>query len=538
MIGFSSTALVAQLETVAIPQVEWSLLWPILFLAVGGVVLVTITSLVPGLQHRGFPSLFTAAMAIAAGGSLFWIWDRVTESGGSVLVLAGALRVDYFTIVITGIICIGVLFAAMFLDDYLRREGLDGPEWYVLILLSASGGVLMAAAEDLIVTFLGLEILSIAVYVLAALHLRRTESQEAGFKYFVLGALSSAFFLYGIALVYGATGSTTLTGISNGIVSTNARGLTPAADSSLLLAGMALLLVGFGFKVSAAPFHLWTPDVYQGSPTPVVGFMASAVKVAGFAGLLRVFITAFGRVSGDWLQPIGAMSILSLVIGSFLAIRQENIKRMLAYSSISHAGFILIGVYAAGSSDPGVSLDGGQSVLFYLFAYTIMVAGSFGVATVMGKRGDGAHNLSDYNGLARTQPLLSTLLVVLLLAQAGIPFTSGFFAKFGVIAAAVRGGAYELAGAAMIAAVVAAYLYLKVIVAMFLNEPASDVNLAQGENDNNEVGSDASTRVVGIVDLAPAAVVAIGIAAGLTLLFGIQPGLGADILRDAASSLQ
>lgn len=509
-------------QTVATPEVPWSLLWPFLLTAVGAVILVTLTSLVPQIRERSFPAFYTAAMAVGSGVSLYWIWNRVTDAGGRIVVLDGAMSIDYFTLFIAAIISVSVFFSALFLDDYLRREGLDGPEWYVLVLLSASGGLMMAAAEDLIVTFLGLEILSIAVYVLAALHLRRAESQEAGFKYFVLGALSSAFFLYGIAMIYGATGSTRLPEIGAALTLTNDRGLTPVEDSSLLLAGMALLVVGFGFKISAAPFHLWTPDVYQGAPTPVVGFMASAVKVAGFAGFTRVFLSAFVPVGADWRPVVGAMALLSIVIGSFLAIRQDNVKRMLAYSSISHAGFILIGLYAAGSADSGVAILGSRSVLFYLFAYTVMVGGSFGVATLVGQQGDGAHSLGDYAGLSARKPILAGLLVVLLFAQAGIPFTSGFWAKFGVIEAAVNGEYYLLAGAAMVAAVVGAYLYLKVIVSMFLSSAESDdgVTVSSG----------------GSIVLAPAATVAIVAAVAATLLWGVLPDLGGDLLRSAATT--
>ncbi len=509
-------------QAVATPEVPWSLLWPFLFMAVGAVVLVTITSIVPESRGRSFPAFYTAAMAVGSAVSLYWIWNRVDDAGGRIVVLDSALSIDYFTLFIAAVVSVSVLFAALFLDDYLRREGLDTPEWYVLILLSASGGLMMAAAEDLIVTFLGLEILSISVYVLAALHLRRSDSQEAGFKYFLLGALSSAIFLYGIALVYGATGSTRLPEIAASLFVPNERGLVPADDSSMLLAGMAFLLVGFGFKVSAAPFHLWTPDVYQGSPTPVVGFMASAVKVAGFAGLARVFLSGFAALGGDWRPVVGAMALLSIVIGSFLAIRQDNVKRMLAYSSISHAGFILIGLHAAGSTDDGVAVLGSRSVLFYLFAYAVMVLGSFGVATLVGRRGDGAHRLVDYAGLSRRRPILAGLLMVLLFAQAGIPFTSGFWAKFGVIEAAVRGEAYVLAGAAMVAAVVGAYLYLKITVSMFLTDAA--------------IKGDGETITTEPIILVPAAFFAIVVAVVATLWWGVLPDTAGDLLRTAADN--
>ena len=532
-VGFPQEQLFAQVQTVATPEVPWSLLWPFLLMALGAVLLVTFTSLVPELRTRSFPALFTVAMAVGSGASLPYIWRRVDEAGGPILVLDGALSIDKFTLFISAIILTAVIFAGVLLDDYLRREGLDGPEWYVLIMLSASGGLMMAAAEDLIVTFLGLEILSIAVYVLAALHLRRSESQEAGFKYFVLGALSSAFFLYGIAMVYGATGSTRLFEINAVLFTENARGLSPASDSSLILAGMALMLVGFGFKVSAAPFHFWTPDVYQGAPTPVVGFMASAVKVGGFAGFVRVFLSGFGRLGDDWRPVVGAMALLSIVIGSFLALRQTNVKRMLAYSSISHAGFILIGLYAAGSPDAGVAQLGLRSVLFYLFAYAVMVAGSFGIATLVGGRGDGKHSLDDYAGLSSRSPLLAGMMMVLLFAQAGIPFTSGFLAKFGVIQAAVRDQAYVLAAIAMVAAVVGAFLYLRIIKTMFFDGISGGVPVASAlEADVDE----AEVAVHDPIALPPAAVAAIIVSVAMTMLWGVAPNIGGDLLREAAST--
>jgi NADH-quinone oxidoreductase subunit N len=540
----------AQTPQLELPAVEWSLLWPFLILALAGVLLVTITSLVPVLRTNGFPALFTIAAAVAAAAFLPSIANRVDDASGPLRVVGGALAVDHFTIFVTGVICISVLFAALVLDDYLRREGFDGPEWYVLMLLSASGGVILASANDLVVTFLGLEILSIAVYVLAALHLRRTESQEAGFKYFVLGALSSAIFLYGIAMVYGAIGSMSYdqiaSALGDGIFGRqNAAGLSPVTDSSLLLAGMAMLLVGFAFKVSAVPFHMWTPDVYQGSPTPIVGFMASTVKVSAFAGLLRLFVYAFADRGADWRPLIAALAIFSLVLGSFLAIVQTDVKRMLAYSSITHAGFMLVGVHAAGSDSGAVALSGSRSVLFYMLAYTVMVSGTFAVVTVVGRRGDAAHDLVNYRGLSRQQPVLAAFLVVLLFSQAGVPFTSGFFAKFGVILAAADGKAYLLAAVAMLAAVVAAFLYLRIIVAMFLVDAGGDetesnldqVSVAHAHVESVEaepVGPAASTVPI---EVPGTIVLAAGLAAGITLLLGIWPAVIETPLVDAARSL-
>ena len=330
------------------------------------------------------------------------------------------------------------------------------------MMLSASGGIFMAKANDLIVVFLGLEILSIALYVLAGYHRRRSQSQEAAIKYFVLGSFSSAFFLYGIALTYGATGSTNITEI--GRVPARAR----PSPTGVLLGGVALLLVGLGFKVAAVPFHMWTPDVYQGSPTPVTGFMAAAAKTAGFAALLRIFFAGFGtlraRLAAHGVGPGRASAWWS---GSVLAVVQTDVKRMLAYSSISHAGYVLIGLQAA--TDQGIA-----GSLFYLLAYTFMILGSFAIVTMVGREGDGRHALDDYRGLARDRPGLALAFTVFLLAQAGVPFTSGFLAKFGVIAAAVESRSYALAVIAMLAAVIAAFFYLRVIVVMYMSGDAGD----------------------------------------------------------------
>ncbi len=556
-------------DVVAVPDVAWSLLAPLLVLAIGGIILITITSVAPPLRERGFPAAFTILSAALAGWFIRGIWadHRETE-----YIVGDALAIDYYTLWIWATICVAVFLVAALFDGYLRRERFDGPEWYVLMLMSASGGMIMAAAQDLILMFLGLEILSIAVYVLAALHLRRTDSQEAAFKYFILGALASALFLYGIALIYGATGSTAL----NTIAVTrgpNAADLNPLEDSSMILAGIALLLIGFAFKISAVPFHMWTPDVYEGSPTPVVAFMASAVKVAGFAGMARVFWDGLGFYHDDWRPVISILAIASLVVGSFLAVAQSNVKRMLAYSSITHAGFMLVafeslagGTEGDPSSGSGLirSLGGAEALLFYLLAYTLMTIGSFGVLTVAGRRGDGAHSLDDYRGLSKSQPLLAGLLAVMLFAQAGVPFTSGFLAKFRVIIAAANSGSYLLAGIAMLAAVVAAVLYLRVVVSMYMAD-GGEVAVAHAMSDTADVdlASDADADLAAdpaaghgeaageATDGEPVpgpvpghdyrlprpALVAIFIAVVATIVLGTLPSVGQGLLRDAAADL-
>jgi NADH-quinone oxidoreductase subunit N len=445
-----SSAAATRIDT---PSIVWSAMVPLLILIAGAVVLLVLAALVPRRTKFGWHAAATVAIAIAAIVAVIPLWNRV-RNDGAMSVAQGAIGVDGFSLFLTVVICAAVIITALLTDGYLRRESIEGPEAYVLLLLSASGGVIMASANDLIVMFLGLEILSIAVYVLAGMHLHRLRSGEAAIKYFVLGAFSSAFFLYGIALVYGATGTTNMVKIADFLANTT------LTDDGLLIAGMGLLLVGFGFKVAAVPFHSWTPDVYQGSPSPIVSYMAAGVKAAAFAGLMRVFVVTFGGYRLDWQPIIYWLAVLSLIVGAVLAVVQTDVKRMLAYSSINHAGFILVGVQAATAA--GVS-----AALFYLAAYTFMVGGAFGVVTIVGRRGDGHHSLSDYQGLSRREPLLALAFALFLLAQAGVPLTSGFLSKFYVIDAAIEARSFWLALVAMLSAVISAYLYLRIVLAMY-----------------------------------------------------------------------
>ena len=363
--------------------------------------------------------------------------------------------------------------------------------------------LLMASANDLIVVFLALEILSIALYVLSAFDRRRLESGEAGIKYFVLGSFSSAVFLYGVALVYGATGTTALSGMAQFLAANT------LVSSGLLLAGFALLIVGLGFKVAAVPFHMWTPDVYQGAPSPVTGFMAAGAKAAGFAALLRVFVSAFSTYSVDWRPLVWILAVLSLLVGSIVAIVQEDVKRMLAYSSISHAGYILMGLQA----DTG---GGVASALFYLFAYTFMVVGSFAVVTVVGRRGDLRHRLDDYRGLGARQPLLAGTLTLFLFAQAGVPLTSGFVAKFTVFSAAVEAREYALTFVAVLTTVIAAFFYLRLIVLMYMTAPAE----AAGDGPR-------------LLELDVTTSLALALAGAATVVMGVLPGAFIDFARHA-----
>lgn len=503
-------AQVGEVTPLDTPEVVWSALWPLIILSLGGILLLTIASLVRGMKVPGANAAFTVIVGLATIVACVPMWQRVQDpERGPMSAVGGALGIDGFSVLATGLIAAAIILCALLLDDYLRREDLDGAEMYALMMLSGAGGALMASANDLIVLFLGLEVLSISVYVMAAMHRRRLESQEAGFKYFIVGAFSSAILLYGIAMVYGATGSTNLIDVADFLAT------QVLLRDAVLLVGMGLLLVGFGFKIAAVPFQGWAPDVYQGAPTPVTAYMGSAVKVGAFAGLVRVFYLALDTYSVDWQPMVYVLAIVTMVVGAALAVVQTDVKRMLAYSSISHAGFILVGLQAA-------TAEGVQALLFYLVAYTFMVIGSFGVVALVSGVGDAATSLDDVKGLSRRRPGLALSFTVFLLAQAGVPLTSGFFGKFYVIAAAVDARSFWLALVAMVASVIAAVLYLKIIVSMYLSE----------DHDADEPAP-AGPKV----DIPLTAGTAIGLCLLATIGFGIFPGPLVELARDAAPVL-
>jgi NADH-quinone oxidoreductase subunit N len=439
-------------------SVAYSAILPLLVLSIGALVLLIVSAIVP---KRSYPGLYAVLSTTVGGVSLVasvWQWYNVPGSQGSVEI-GGQVFFDHFAVLFAILISIAVILSSIASDSYLRREGLDGVEAYVLLLMSATGAVLMAEAASLISLFLGLEIMSIALYVMAAYHRRRAGSGEAGLKYFLLGSFSSALFLYGVALVYGATGSTELVLIAN-FLATNV-----LANNGILLAGTALLIVGLGFKVAAVPFHFWTPDVYQGAPTPFTGYMAAVAKAAGFAGLLRVLFQGLITQQTDWRPMIWVIAVLTLVVGSVLAIASRDLKRMLAYSSIAQAGYVLVAVEAASNT-------GKSAALFYLFTYMFIVIGSFAVVDAVQGPGERNNDLGAMRGLSRRRPLLAGAMLVLLLAQAGVPFTSGFLGKFYVIQASVQRGQYYLAVIAMVMAAVGAFFYLRVALLMYSAAPA------------------------------------------------------------------
>jgi NADH-quinone oxidoreductase subunit N len=337
-------------------------------------------------------------------------------------------------------------------------------EFPVLVLLASTGMMMMISANDLIALYVGLELQSLALYVVAAFDRDSTRSSEAGLKYFVLGALSSGMMLYGASLIYGFTGTVSFAGIA-AVAKTGSIGV---------LFGIVFLLVGLCFKISIVPFHMWTPDVYEGAPTPVTAFFASAPKVAAMAVLVRVLLTAFPAVTHEWQQIIVFVSIASMALGSFAAIGQKNIKRLMAYSSIGHMGFALVGL-AAGTA------EGAQGVLVYITIYVAMTLGSFAFILALKRKGQAVEQISDFAGLSRTNPVLAFLFAMLLFSLAGIPPLAGFFAKFYVFLAAIHSGLFVLSVIGVLTSVVGAFYYLAIVKVMYFDEPVGAVDPVQPE---------------------------------------------------------
>lgn len=491
--------LLAQINQFNAPVIDWWAAAPFLAPVLGALLLLLVSSLSPKPVPIYVSTIVTLVTSAVTAIFAYKLWDDFTESGPR-LVLGNAVVLDGFAIFFMFLLALVVAVGALFAHSYALRERLSGHEMLALLLVSMVGAMVMASSNELITFFVGLETLSLGLYVLAAMHMRRRTSQEAAIKYFILGALASAVLLYGIALTYGATGTTNLLEISAFLNS------TIIFKDAMLLLGIAMILIGLAFKVSAAPFHMWAPDVYQGAPTPLAGYMAAIAKIGGFAALLRILVVAFDNYSQDWTPVLAVLAAASLVVGSFMAIVQVDIKRMLAYSSVAHAGFILVAVQSN-------TVESTAAVLFYLFTYSLMVLGSFGVVGLVSGEGDGATSLADIKGLGHKRPALALAFTVLLLSQAGVPLTAGFLAKFQAIQAAVEARTYWLAIVAMLSAVVAAYLYLRIIAAMYMFE--------------------ADEAAATSVPIASSAGLALLVVIGVTLFFGVIPGPLMDFASDA-----
>jgi NADH-quinone oxidoreductase subunit N len=433
-----------------LPKIDWRAAAPEVALLVAAVVTVLWVAFWP--RQRAVVTTLSLLGLAAAAGLTAWNWDLERVAFEGAFAADGITRYSRAVL-----IAVGVLATLMAAHDS-GRDRAEPVEVFPLMLLALVGMSLLAAASNLLVAFIALEVLSLALYVLAGAT-RRRGAQEAAMKYFLLGAFSSAFLLYGIALTYGATGTTDLLGIADAVADAG-------TDTTLLLAGVGLLAVGFCFKVAAVPFHMWTPDVYQGAPVSVTAFMAAGTKTAGFAVFLRVFVGALGGLASSWRPVIAAVAVATMLVGAVLAVVQSDIKRMLAYSSIAHAGFLLIGLVAA-------TPEGVAAAMFYLLAYAFMVMGAFMVVEYASRSGGVERaSIDDYRGFGRRHPLAGGLLALFLFSLAGIPpALSGFWAKYFVFQAGVDAGLTWLVVVGVLSSAVAAFFYLRVVVVMFLQEP-------------------------------------------------------------------
>ncbi len=426
-------------------------------------------------------ALFGTALALLA---TLGLWGRPGAA------FPGALVLDRFTLLIHLILLAACGITVLFSFRQIGPRHPAAGEYYALLLFSTVGMMVLAAGANLLVIFLGLEILSISLYILAGFFRERPEGVEAAMKYFLLGAFSTCFILYGMAFLYGATGTLDLIRLGRS---------TAGASGGFFHAGMGLLIIGFSFKIAAAPFHFWAPDVYQGAPTSITGFMATATKAAAFAGLLRVLFVAFqaGEVRQHWIVIFSLLAIATMVVGNLVALAQEDVKRLLAYSSIAHVGYLLIALVSA--SDDGV-----RSVVYYLFAYTFMTLGAFGIVGLLARKEGGRvqHGFGEFAGLGFRNPLLAAAMSLFLLSLTGVPPTAGFMGKFYVFRAAMESDRIFLAVLGMIFSTISAYYYLRIIVYMYMREPA---------------------ETAPVVRLQAAGTVAVALAAAATLYLGLFP---------------
>jgi NADH-quinone oxidoreductase subunit N len=472
-------------------------LLPAAILGITGVVVLLAQAFTP--KGRPAPSMGLALAGLLGALGVVWVLfghPRGPQMGSSVVA-------DAFSLYLHGLILgIGVL-AVLLSPSYLQANRLERGEYYALLLFSIVGMLGLVSCRELVSVFVALEIMSIALYGLVGMQRDRAESQEAALKYFVTGAFSSAFFLYGVALVYGVTGSTALEKILRSL------GALSPDSATLAVLGAGLLLVGFGFKVGSVPFHMWVPDVYEGAPTTVTAFMSAGVKAAAFGALLRVFHQGLPMLSGQWKPLVAVLAIVTMVGGNLGALAQSNIKRMLAWSSVAHAGYLLTGLVAA----PGAAAE---SILFYLVAYAAVNLGGFGALAALSRDGREPLSLSDVAGLGDRRPALAAALTVFLISLTGVPVSAGFVGKFYLFGAAVNAGYWVLAVVGGLMSAVSAYYYLRVVVAMYMREPLGDDDWAP---------------------IAPASALALAVSVAVVLVLGVYPTPVLALARRAAQSL-
>src|SRR5690349_7017141 len=468
------------------PIIKWSLIAPEVIVCVTAVVVMLVDAFARPAQ-RWLTGGISLAGLVLGGAAAIWLWVSGTPSVDAFngMIVLDELRLG-FTLIFILVAALTLLLSTV----WVGNEQLPAGEFHSLLLFATVGMMLMASGNDLVIIFLGLEILSIATYVLAGFRRTDVRSNESSLKYFILGSFSSAFLLYGIALVYGATSivqpgpggrlARIVAGTTN--IPEIAARINDAQYPALLYAGAAMMLVGFGFKIATAPFHIWTPDVYEGAPTPVTAFMAAGPKAAGFASFLRVFVfglpfivsassTSAGNLHQAWVNTLAVMSILTMTVGNVVAIVQNNVKRMLAYSSIAHAGYALVGFVAAGAAtDPAQRSTAVTSVMFYLLTYAVMNIGAFAVVQLIARSGDRRTSFEDYSGIGFESPVLAFSLSLFMLSLLGMPLTAGFIGKVMVFGAAIDQGYYILVVIGVLNTAVSAYYYLRLIIVMFFGE--------------------------------------------------------------------
>jgi len=435
--------------SLSVPDLNFRVIAPALIVALTALIVLLAELVTPAPRKRWLGVLGLIGLLIAAGATV-GLWGAPASAFGGMVVA------DNFGLFLTLVILLGAALSILLALDFVRAHRVDQGEYYVLVLFAVVGMILMATATDLIVIFLALELLSLPLYILAAFKRADARSLEAGLKYFLLGAFSSAFFLYGIAFIFGGTGTTNLMKIADALAK------NPRND--LLLVGAGLLLVGFAFKVALVPFHWWTPDVYDGAPTAVTAFMSVGVKAAAFGAFFRAFLVALPAFAFDWRIVLAALAVLTMTLGNVAALLQSNVKRMLAYSSIAHAGYILIALVAMGAS-------GLSSALFYLLAYTLTNLGAFGAVIALSDGERERLEIRDWGGAARQYPFIAAMFAIFMLSLAGFPPLAGFTGKFLIFSAAVETGWAWLAVIGVLNSLVSAYFYLRPIVQMYMSEP-------------------------------------------------------------------
>ncbi len=459
-----------------VAQINLSVVAPVLFVAIGAM-LVLIGEVLLSRRETvlGRPATDAWIGSVLAANTMFWLALAIYASidayaNGAVEVFNSAnamFQLDRFSALMTAVVALAALLSCGLSIAYLAELRINHGEFYALILLSTAGMMLLIAAVDMIAVFLGLELMSIPIYVLAGFDRRKLRSNESALKYFLIGSFASAILLYGMALLYGATGSTSFEALRTGF----------DASNPMALVGVGLVIVGFAFKISSVPFHQWTPDVYEGAPSAVTAFMSVTVKAAAFAALLRLIGLGLGPLDASMNNVLWTLSALTMVVGNLMAVIQDNVKRMLAYSSIAHAGYLLVGIVTG-------TVEGYSAIVFYLIVYAFMNLGAFGVVVALAHHGHDCERMESFAGLAKSRPALAAMMTLFMVSLIGIPGTAGFIAKFAIFSAAVRADVIWLTIIGVLMSTVSVYYYLRLPVLMYMSDPADEaprMEIATGE---------------------------------------------------------